>query len=443
MIQGLSAKKKWALKFNRFSSTFCVYPWIEFLIGPTREARLCCVAGEVLSSKSCTHYSMDDFSLSEIWNSEGMKDVRKRMLNSEKVKACKNCYYQESVGRLSDRQAFNLFWLKSEHGPEVIKRITQSQKNDYEVNAPPLFLDIRPGNLCNLQCRMCTPSNSSKIYQEQKELHEENKAALEHLIDYEVLFDDEKSFHSWHESPSLWKTIYNWSPTIKKLYFTGGEPTLIKRNWDYIKYMQDKGYSKDIHLVFSINCTYIPDKLLKTFDYFKIVELNLSIDGVGEVQEYIRYPSRWSIIEKNILKILKRRTQNVCISFTPVVQVYNILHITKLFQYMDDLEKDCKVIGRSLIMCTGPRFLDIAICPQAVREVALKNLEDYQSNYLGNDTFFMDGIQVIKTILETVRPKDAPLLLKKFFQYTSLLDNKRGNNFEKTFPQLFKLLGTR
>ncbi|MCY4524578.1 MAG: twitch domain-containing radical SAM protein, partial [Halobacteriovoraceae bacterium] len=239
-----------------FSATpsFCVYPWMQFIIGPDRYAKICCIADGALLSDSNKSYPMDEMSLSEIWNGEGIRNVRKKMLAGEKIKNCKRCYYLESIGQESYRQIFNKVWLKSLYRKEIIKRVLNSKSNNFLVESPPLYLDIRLGNKCNLKCRMCNPINSSKIYQEQKELFSEKKD-LGLLIDKSFLDEDEHSFHNWHQSPQIWKIVYQWLPSIRKLYFTGGEPTLIKKNWELISYLQDKGYSKKIILDFNINCT--------------------------------------------------------------------------------------------------------------------------------------------------------------------------------------------
>ena len=96
-----------------------------------------------------------------------------------------------------------------------------------------------------------------------------------------------KFFHGWRDTPQLWNTILSWLPGIKRLYLTGGEPTLVRRNWELLDYLKEKDLSKNIQLDFNLNCTYVPDKLLGTFKNFDSVNLRLSIDGYGKVQEYI------------------------------------------------------------------------------------------------------------------------------------------------------------
>lgn len=424
-----------------FSPTFCVYPWIEFILGPTEHIKLCCIASKPLEDQKGKAYVYGDSSLEDYWNSYGLRKVRKKMLSGEKLQECDHCYYQESIGRQSYRQIFNKEWLiKSEYKKHILQRIEKSKKNGFTVKEAPLYLDIRPGNLCNLKCRMCNPGNSSKIYKEQKDMLKTNSLELTPLIDTTYFNQNEKDFHNWYKKPELWDSIYKWAKESKKLYFTGGEPTLIKENWNLINYLTQKGYSKNIHLIFNINCTQAPDKLINTFDSFATVNITFSLDGYKDVQEYIRYPSKWKEIEDNISDILKNRKENTQFHVSPVVQFYNILDLTHLLTWIDKLQINYGKIGNSMIMCTGPEFLDIAVLPNNIKREALLRIENYERSYKGKDSFLLECLGAIKNVLKAKEKKDIKQQLKRFYKYTILLDQKRNNSFEKTFPDLNQLL---
>ena len=422
------------------SPTFCVYPWMEFILGPTEDIRLCCIAETGVKDINGKVYIFGEYLPEDYWNSYGLRQIRKKMLAGEKIKACKHCYYQETIGQTSYRQSFNKHWFESESGKNILNRVEKSKTNGFRVEEPPMYLDIRPGNLCNLKCRMCNPGNSSKIYQEQKFLLKENPSDIKPLVNESYFHTGEKKFHNWYKNRKIWKNIYKWAPGTKKLYFTGGEPTLIKENWELIDYLQKKGYAKNIHLIFNINCTQIPDKLLDTFLAFSTVTISLSVDGYKKVQEYIRYPSHWRNIESNIIKILKNRRDNTSFILTPVVQVYNILHLPQLLKWTDKLQTSYGSINNSMIICTTPEFLDIAILPSNIKKEALLRIEKYESSYKGIDNFLLESLGAVKNILKTKEKKGMEKNLKKLYKYTILLDKKRGNSFEKTFPELNQLL---
>ncbi len=422
---------------DEVSPTFCVYPWMELILGPTSDIKLCCLAETAVEDESGKPYMLGETSLGNYWNSYGLREVRRKMLNGEKIKACSYCYYQESIGRASYREAFNRDWFNSKYVRDILERVEKSKTNGYRVEKQPLYLDVRPGNLCNLKCRMCTPDRSSKIYTEQKQLLKDNPSVSNSLLDTSYL---KEGFYNWQKNKDVWTDIYKWTPGIKQLYFTGGEPTLIKENWEFIDYLQKKGYSKDIHLMFNINCTQAPDKLLKTFANFSTVTITFSVDGYKEANEYIRYPSKWEQIEGNIVKLLQNRRKNIDFHFSPVIQIYNILDLTKLCKWIDELQINYGNIINSLIMCLRPDFLDIAILSKNIKQKALLQIEEYENSYKGSDNLLLECLGAIKNVLKSEEKPDIEEKLKRFYKYTKLLDQHRGNSFEKTFPELNTLL---
>ena len=288
---------------------------------------------------------------------------------------------------------------------------------------------------------MCNPGNSSKIYQEQKELLESHPDKIKPLVKLDYFQKDEKEFYNWHKDKKIWSAVYKWLPQVKKLYFTGGEPTLIQKNWELIKSAETKGYAKNIHLIFNINCTHVPDKFIKIFSNFQTVYISLSIDGIGEVNDYIRHPSKWAEVEKNIIKILKHKKTNVNLQFSPVVQIYNILNLTDLFQWVDNLcKKHSFFIEKDLLMCTSPRFLNIAFLPKNIKMKALSKIEKYENSCNKNGNLFLSQLHSLKKTLKSNEEFETGKMMMKFHKYTALLDQKRSNSFENTFPELNKLL---
>ena len=433
-------------KIPEISPTFCVYPWMELILGPTSDIKLCCSAETAVEDENKSTYVLGQSSLENYWNSHGLRKVRRKMLHGEKVKACRWCYYDESIGKCSQRQGDNKIWLESKYGKEILERVEKSRVNGYRVKEQPLYLDIRPSNLCNLKCRMCVPEVSSKIEQEQREMLKSNLDT--NFINTNYLKIDKKILN-WRKNEEIWRTIYKWAPGLKKLYFTGGEPTLIKEIWEFIDYLKEKDYSKNIDLIFNTNCTQNPDKLIETFEAFSSVEIRLSVDGYKEVNEYIRHPSKWEEIESNIVKMLKNKRGNAHFHFSPVFQVYNILDIPRLLKWIDKLQIYCgqtKIlysITRS-IMLINPNFLNVAILPKNVKRKALLKLEKYQEEdpftYKESNYHLLECLNSVKNVLKSKEKVGIEKDLRNFYKYTRLLDQHRGNSFEKTFPELNTLL---
>jgi glutamate-1-semialdehyde 2,1-aminomutase len=119
---------------------------------------------------------------------------------------------------------------------------------------------------------------------------------------------------------------------------------------------------------------------------FKQVIVFASIDGLGDVQEYLRYPSNWQQIRKNLLAFAE--LPNVKIEVSPVIQIANIGKITEFFDYILQLQND--KINLYPIVLFNPDYLSIANLPKELlleaRELA-NNFEEQKYFSILNEVF--------------------------------------------------------
>ena len=67
--------------------------------------------------------------------------------------------------------------------------------------------------------------------------------------------------------------------------------------------MVDKCMSNKIDLLYNINCTNVTDRVVDLASKFRNVQIQASIDGTKNVNEYIRAPSKWATIKKKLIKV--------------------------------------------------------------------------------------------------------------------------------------------
>ena len=161
------------------SKTFCTAPWYAtYYKDSVKKYKMCCVFDTWTPADSPEAY----------YNTPIVQDVRAKMLKGEWHSGCSQCEYQEKNGLGSDRHTFNNMYKKEIADGVDTERFTLK------------WLDYRPGNLCNLKCRMCHPSNSSLIDKETQanpELQEfmgktaypENKDLLPSIANHETFKD--------------------------------------------------------------------------------------------------------------------------------------------------------------------------------------------------------------------------------------------------------------
>ena len=432
---------------SEYSKTFCPYPWIHVMTHPTSTVNFCCVAtGQVKRDNDDKHPIMLDRGdkIEDVWNGKNYRKIRKQMIEGEQVEGCEPCYQLEDLGIPSYRENYIKDWMGFHRkAPEIKEIIEKSIKNDYFVEEAPQYLDFRLGTLCNLKCRMCQSQNSSAIYKELKDdtiYTEEERAFVMENTHWNQLEDYTLP---WFDEPDFLATVEEWLPNVNRLYFTGGEPTIIQRVYWILEKCVELNLNSDIDLVFNSNMTNIQPRFLDLIAKFKSVLMCLSVDGYSKTNEYIRSGSTWSVVDKHIKDYA---TSDVVgnLLFSPVVQIYNILDITDLIDYAERIHTETgRRIEFSFLLNNYPRCLDIRNLPKDIRQEAIKRLETWvsTSKYFAEDERNLATLQgIINALGDDQVNDDAEEQMQLFKQYTELLDEKRNQSLEQSAPDLYRML---
>ena len=428
---------------DKNNKSFCAVPFVSTMVNTDTTIRYCCMVkgtfNKLKKPDGKNFYTCKDNFINEAWNSQDMRDIRKSMIRGDKIEGCNICYLQEDSGRTSNREHSINEWKWRLGEEELNSRVQQAIDNDGIVYDDPVYLDLRLGNLCNLKCRMCNPWNSSQIYKEHSHIVENDKAYEEvwrkTFGKFPVnIMDDQQ----WFDHDIMWDQVISLVPKLKKVYMTGGEPTLIKNNFRFMQSCLDQG-RKDILLFFNTNCTNINKNFLDLIKQFDNVSINASMDGVGIVNEYIRAPSDWSQISNNIEALAQ--LPNVHLGITPTVQIYNIFNLVEILRWVETLSvKYNKEIFIDFLINAHPHHLNINILPDNIREEALNELLKYKrQNIHKHPIMTLNSLEGIIGLLQQVRSPNAELELEKFKQYTLSLDNHRNQSIANIDSRLMEL----
>lgn len=379
----------------------------------------------------------------DAWNSDYMKDIRRKMIDGKSVEGCGTCYKQEKIGKKSYRQIHNQEWTSRLSKKYIRKIVDKSIESNFEVHQMPSYLDLRLGNLCNLKCRMCNPYNSVQIYNEWKRLDQKTDDKYsEFWKKYQLYLN---SCDTWYESETFWNSVEDHIPYLEKVYMTGGEPTLIKGNERFMEKCRQMGRSSNIELFFNLNLTKLEDSFIESINDFKYTSINASFDGFDHVNEYIRFPSRWKVVKRNFERLLVRG-HKVGVGISPVIQAYNVLDIVPLLDFAERMMvKYNKEILVDFLFCFHPEFLDLPMLPKNIKMEAIRRLEEFKSRSLfyhqtqGRLFFMGNGINSLIHRLKCDLEKEDPQLINDFFDYTKTLDQQRNQSFIDHFPDLSNL----
>ncbi len=415
-----------------FSKTFCILPWIHTFVDVNGKVKLCCIATEWLNEQNPnTDLNLQNQSLHEIWNSPQIKDSRRKMIAGEKVEACSRCDRAKKLGQTSTREIHILKWLSGDgrESKKWLKRVQDSIEKDFIVTDLPVYYDIRPGNTCTLKCRMCHADYSNLIQNDP--VHSQWAYQCPEIEG--PRFSDGQKWYN--ENSSFMEELLKGVDETRAFYFAGGEPLINPFVKKVIDNLIERKVAHKIELEFSSNLTVFSEELFEKLNNFDSVKLFISVDGVGQVYEYIRYPGKWKIIEHNLKKIIRIPTFSSHITTT--VQNYNALSITDLLTFAESLD-----IPVTLNMVYIPDFLNVSVMPKKARLLAAARLKEYadKSQIVEKDTGMKLTINNVLLELEQENYKFYHKKIEDFMIFTNALDKSRNQSFKDTFPELYHLI---
>lgn len=337
----------------------CKYLDHQVCIRTSGEYRLCCA-----SLEPSHQYNVKTHTIEEWLNSDIHKSARESIKNGILPDSCLRCKTSEEAGIISMRQK------PRQYGPGLS------------------HLDIRFNNQCNLRCVMCNPMSSSSLMLEHKELGDKSP--------WGIIPVEEFSWYDEDLAEQLSKI-----PTLQEVYLTGGEPFMVKGLDKFI----DK-LDRNVILRFNTNGTLNNKKLYELLSEFKTVWMAFSVDGLGKVNEYIRFGSDWNTVESNMHLA---RDYNIHISITPTIQIYNYPYMRDLWNYCDKHN----IPHYDSILMT-PNYYDIRHMPEPmIKKYMLPIHEQYFKSHLRVDN-----------------------QIDKFVEITKLFDNNRKINIRDYIPEV-------
>jgi sulfatase maturation enzyme AslB (radical SAM superfamily) len=347
------------------------------------------------------------------------------MLRGDEVDNCAACYEEEAMGIYSHRLVENYIWYKR-LGKEYIDNLINSTKQDGSVPHDLITLDLRLGNTCNLQCVMCRPVDSSKWVKHAKILSEELKSDAKYDWQGKVTEFNVKNFE-WYKDAEFLDSFYESAASIKHIIFGGGEPLYIKEHKEIIQQLVSRGYSKNIELRYHTNGTIWDQEVADLWTNFKRVEVMISLDGYDVVNDYIRYPSDWATIEKN-LQLYDNSPDPIDPKILCTVQALNIAYLP---EFADWIQKQNykKISKRSQegIFHAGilhyPAYLSPKVLPAHTKKQITEKLGSYANAHLNNS-----HIQKFKHLAKLMNSEDLSFMLDQTIDYIDKLDQLRDTD---------------
>ena len=384
-----------AIKSDNFYpyNTTCPLPFTSLFVGVNGITRPCC------KFKYSTGNSYNN-TLTEIFLNSDTQKIKDQMQQGIKPDGCSICFHIENSGGTSIRQhAIDKFGKQSDRG--------------WIDNLFVRDLTIVPSSLCNFKCRICNPVASSQIAVEKLKYANDASSAVEL-----------KQFLKFARSDldeSMQDSLLEIQNTLEYLHILGGEPFMLPGLKELLNKIISSGNSKHMQLEFNTNGSIWPANIVGLFSQFDKVEILLSIDNVGSMFELER-GGIWTTVEQHIRQFAALPRHDVSIKLCTTVNIQNLLYLDRLVEFAKDVGID--IVWTYL---DDPKHLCIDYVTQTVKDLVYQKYHNHSNSKLAG-------------ISDRVQNATATSGLE-FLEYTDMIDQRRGQEFFKTHPEIYAAMG--
>jgi len=385
-------------------------PWTHTYISPQSERRLCCASREehsfqkqYIDSSNDSKYgkvtesktALDDYnpvSLKEHWNSPYMRDIRVKLMRGEEIPQCDVCN-KDLLSVSTYRQWFtgNLF-------KDKIQQAFDSTDETGHTTMEPISFDYRFSNLCNFKCRMCGEQLSSSWETEKKVnglwspknqsfMIPEIKSAME-------------NFQGTVVEPEFKDAIQR--GIVEEMYWVGGEPLMYDIHWWALEEMVNNGSAKTCYMRYNSNLSRVQFGKKNLYEYlpkFKDWMMCASIDGAGQIGEYIRTGLKWNEWLENFKQGLELPGGKDKMIIDLTITGPGMFSLKELFDLSREL--DVRIETKIMFAFHADIMFTAMAWPRPILDAVIDDLLSYMKPLAGNKQ------QTLITTLESMKTRQT------------------------------------
>ena len=341
------------------SEHFCSHLALSATVYPGSRWVPCCKSnGETFVSVPLTQMTLQEYK-----SDQKFQSIKSDLANQTQNEFCRVCKDVEAAGGQSDRQSNNANWLRIISEQDLWQEFDQwyqsEQAGQHGAWHWYLFLD----NQCQARCVMCDPVFSTALEKEYgilgwKQIQFAKDRSQDLTVNDPVRVVEEFKKHA---------------SQAKILQLLGGEPTLSQDGLDLLQWLVDQGFSQHMILKINTNGIKIPRKWLDVCQNFKQCQWSVSVDALGDLNHWIRYPTPWKNVETSIAEL---KQHGFFIMIKTTVHALNVHYIPEVYDWAKQQE---------LLLHITPVF--------APAELGLANLNNIQryaliEKFRSNDAFY-------------------------------------------------------
>lgn len=397
---------------------FCILPFTTMLVRADASVSVCC-----LNSSSATNQKGEPFHLykdplNEAFHSPFFRELREHMAAGKRHPSCATCWKEDDAGIASKRVADNQIWSQW-----VDKHLAGENPDS------PIDISFNLGTLCNLKCRICGSTSSSRWAQEYLELFGTDHIPRNNDYIKSLSAEDSRALLSnWPlKNPEFTDTVFSWLPRMERMEFLGGEPFLNKKQFEIVAKSVEMGASKHQALHFATNGELYPEGAARDhWPHFRFVNVNISVDGLGKQFEYQRFGAHWENVLGNIARYRALDSVDLVQVYLSI-SVFTVYYLPEIFAFWEK-----QGLNVCLSTVTNPHRFDVRVLPPALKEKIRARFGE-----LGT-TLGADSRQKMESVATFMLSEDRSELWPRFIESVWYHDGYRKQSFAETFPEFHR-----
>lgn len=229
------------------------------------------------------------------------------------------------------------------------------------------------------------------------------------------------------------------------LSFLGGEPLIHPYHQKILEQLISDDRSLAIELRYNTNLTILNNSLKKLWAKFKNVKVSVSLEGVGELNDYIRFPSKWDSIRRNFETLIEWKKEGLPLelSVTTVFQAYSLPGIIDLLQWLLAYKAYMPVVPH-FINLDFPHYLAAGVLRQKTKSDIKRKIENFvvSKEELYNTKDYGEtnnkNLKILKNNLKLMMDFEFENYFMNFVVLSRKLDLLRDQTgFCQRYPELF------
>jgi len=422
MVAPVTSEEPLDVRALASDTTFCILPFVSFNMEVAGAVRPCAENHGSFGSARTER-------ILSAWNSPAWCEMRRSFLAGEHHPSCSYCWHLEQRGVRSYRN------LNNEWHKDLLPELTSAMcdRATGAMHVPPRIVVFKMSSICNLACRMCTPSVSTAVRRhwdaELERITGERRGAVN--VNYP-------------EFEQLQEELRTIAPRLAQISFSGGEPFADRRAIAVLKTLRP--WASTIRFYANSNLSMLHNggvDILELLHEYAEIMISISVDGPPALQRYTRPGLDFEQFERNVRAL--QADPSVVIHSNTAIYAVTALHLPEIVDY---ILREIRPARFNISLSTKPglEHMDARALPTPLRTRAMWRIRDFLKRlerYGDPESYLMQDVRAaLETVMGFLRSEElnTPENQQRLASYMRRLDGIHGTDLAGVDPELARVL---